>query len=375
LLVASIEDLRQMARKRLPRTIYEYADGGSYQEITRDRNRRDLDDTAISQRVMADVFGRSVAATLFGQQLKMPLGIGPTGLTGLFYRDGEISLARAAEKFGVPFCLSTMSICSIEEVRAAVSKPFWFQLYVMRDRGFSQSLVERAIAARCSALVVTLDVAAPGVRFRDVRNGLSVPPKLTFANVFDILSCPRWALGMLTAKRRNFGNLAGHFKTSRITSMARWVSEQYDSSFTWKDFEWLRHLWPGDLIVKGIMDKGDAQAAVAAGANAIVVSNHGGRQLDGAKSTASVLPGIVDVVAGRVPVLFDGGIRSGQDVFKALALGASFCLTGRAHLYGLAAMGEAGVSRMLEMIHDELDTTMALAGVKNLAEIDRSRLA
>jgi len=366
--VTNVQDLRALARRRIPRAIFDYADRGSYDEVTLRANRAGLAAIGLRQRVMVDVSTRSTATTLAGQPAAMPLAIAPTGLTGLFHRNGEIHGARAAEAFGVPFCLSTMSICSIEDVRAATTKPFWFQLYVMRDRGFARSLIERAIAAQCSALVLTLDLQIQGQRHQDLKNGLAVPPRLTLANALDIMTKPGWAAGVLFGKRRTFGNLAGQIKGSdNLATLSQWIASQFDPSLNWQDIEWVRKMWPGKLILKGVLDVEDAKIAAASGADAIVVSNHGGRQLDGACASIAALPDIAEAVAGRTEILFDGGVQSGQDVLKALALGARGCLVGKAFLYGLAAQGEAGVTRMLEIIRRELDVSMALTGTTDVA--------
>ncbi|MFT8243008.1 L-lactate dehydrogenase [Roseomonas sp. BN140053] len=368
--VTNVEDLRLLAKRRIPRAIFEYADRGSYDENTFRANREDLHALKLRQRVMIDVSDRQLGSTMLGEPVSMPVAIAPTGLTGLFHADGEILGARAAQRFGIPFCLSTMSICSIEDVAAAVSKPFWFQLYVMRDRGFAKSLVERAIAAKCSALVLTLDLQIQGQRHRDIKNGLAVPPKLTLANALDIATKPAWALKVLRGKRKSFGNLAEFVQGGRnITTLSQWIAGQFDPSLSWKDVAWIRSLWPGKLILKGILDIEDARIAADCGADAMVVSNHGGRQLDGAPSSISVLPSIVEAVGDRTEILFDGGIRSGQDVLKALAMGAHGTMIGKAWLYGLAAGGEAGVTRALEIIRKELDVSMALTGTRDLCEV------
>jgi L-lactate dehydrogenase (cytochrome) len=371
---ACIQDFRAIARRRIPRAIFDYADGGAYAEQTLAANRRDLEAIALRQRVMVDVSARSLASTMVGQPVSLPLAIAPTGLTGLFHPDGEIHGARAAQAAGIPFCLSTMSICSIEDVRGAVEAPFWFQLYVMRDRGFTRSLVERATAAQCSALVVTLDLTVQGQRHRDIHNGLAVPPVLTARNAFDIMTKPAWALGVLNGRRRTFGNLAGLGRPSDIMTLSAWIQTQFDPSMNWTDIEALRALWPGKLILKGVLDAEDARIAAATGADAIVVSNHGGRQLDGAPSTISVLEEVVQAVGGAVEVLFDGGIQSGQDLLKALALGARGGLIGKAFLYALAAGGEAGVARAIEIIGSELSVSMALTGVTDVASVGRGVL-
>jgi L-lactate dehydrogenase (cytochrome) len=368
--INSIADLRELARRRIPRAIFEYADHGSYDEVTFNRNRRDLAALEFRQRVMVDVSRQSLATTLLGDPASIPLAIGPTGLTGLFHADGEMLGARAAEAFGVPFCLSTMSICSIEDVRSAVTKPFWFQLYVMRDRGFNEELIARARAAQCSALMLTVDMPVQGLRRRDPKNGLSIPPRLTVANVLDVAAKPAWALKVLFGRRRTFGNLEHRMKNSGgLTTLSQWIAAQFDPTVTWKDVEWIRKLWPGKLIVKGILDAEDAKLACVSGADAIVVSNHGGRQLDGGPSTITVLPEVIDAVAGRCEVLFDGGVQSGQDVLKALALGARGCLVGKAFLYALAALGQTGVTTALEIIRNELQISLALTGCNDVQAV------
>jgi L-lactate dehydrogenase (cytochrome) len=373
--ITSIQDLRALAARRIPRAIFDYADRGSYDEVTLRANRADLAAIGLRQRVMIDVDKRSVATRILGEDVTMPLAIAPTGLTGLFHGDGEILGARAAEAFGIPFCLSTMSICSIEDVRGAVKKPFWFQLYVMRDRGFSQSLIERAKAAQCSALVLTLDLQIQGQRHRDLKNGLAVPPRLTMANALDIATKPAWAMKVLFGKRRSFGNLEGRVSgADNLKTLSQWTASQFDASLSWKDVEWVRSLWPGKLILKGVLDEEDAKIAAATGADAVVVSNHGGRQLDGAQSSISALPGIVQAIGDRTEILFDGGVQSGQDILKAVALGARGCLMGKAFLYGLAAMGEAGVTKALEIMRKELDISMALTGTGDITKVDRGSL-
>lgn len=369
--MTSIEDLRRLARKRVPRAIFDYADGGAYQERTLRRNRHDLDALQFRQRVMVDASHQGIATSLVCQEASMPIAIGPTGLAGLFHGNGEIHGARAAQAFGIPFCLSTMSICSIEDVREAVTEPFWFQLYLMRDRGFNQELINRAIAARCPVLMLTLDMPVQGVRRRDIRNGLSIPPRLTLRNALEIALRPRWAAGVLMGKRRTFGNLANRLAASGgLSTLSQWIATQFDASATWADVEWVRAAWPGKLILKGIMNADDAKAAAAVGADAIVVSNHGGRQLDGAPSTIAVLRDVRDAVEGRCEVMFDGGIMSGQDLLKAMAFGARGCLIGKAYLYALAAGGESGVTRALEILRDELCVSMALTGAQSVLDID-----
>lgn len=370
--ITNIEDLRRVAKRKIPRAIFDYVDGGSYDEHTLRENRADLESIRLRQRVMIDVSQRTLSTTILGQPAALPLAIAPTGLTGLVRGDGEILAARAALEAGIPFCLSTMSICSIEDVRAAVGRPFWFQLYVMRDRGFSQSLIERARDANCSALVLTVDLQIQGQRHRDIKNGLSVPPRLTVANAFDMAMKPAWVQRVLCGKRKTFGNLAGHVPGSNnLNTVSQWIAGQFDPSLSWRDVEWVRKLWPGKLIIKGILDPADAELAVKAGADAIIVSNHGGRQLDGAPSSIDALPAVTERVGGRCEVLFDGGIRSGQDILKALASGAHACLTGRAFLYGLGAFGEAGVTRALDILRSELDVSMALSGSTDVRKVTR----
>ncbi|HEX4050284.1 MAG TPA: alpha-hydroxy acid oxidase [Steroidobacteraceae bacterium] len=373
--INSIEDLRALARRRVPRALFDYVDRGAYDEQTLRRNRTDLDALQFRQRIMVDLSTLSLESTLLGAKVAMPLAIGPIGLGGFVHGDGEIHGARAAAAFGVPFCLSTLSICSIEDVRAAVPQPFWFQVYLMRDRGFNQELIARARAAQCSVLVLTVDLPIQGLRRRDAKNGLTVPPRLTLRNAVEIALRPRWALGVLLGKRRTFGNLASHLaNTGGLSTLSQWIATQFDRSVSWKDIEWLRQQWPGRLIVKGILDAEDALAACAAGVDGIIVSNHGGRQLDGAPSSIAVLPEVVAAVAGRCEVLFDGGIRSGQDMLKALALGARGCLIGKAYMYALGAQGGAGVTRALGILRDELQVSLALTGRTNLAAVDRSIL-
>jgi len=374
-IVNSIADLRELARRRVPRAIFDYADRGAYDEVTIQRNRRDLEALTFRQRVMVDVSAQSMATTLVGEQATIPLAIGPTGLTGLFHANGEMLGARAAEAFGIPFCLSTMSICSIEDVRGAIKGPFWFQLYLMRDRGFNEELIARARAANCSALMLTVDMPVQGLRRRDPKNGLSIPPRLTAKNLLDIASKPTWGLKVLFGRRRTFGNLEQRMKdTGGLTTLSQWIASQFDLSVTWKDVEWLRDRWPGKLIIKGILDEEDAGLACETGVDAIVVSNHGGRQLDGGPSTISVLPRIVDAVNGRLEVLHDGGVQCGQDILKALALGARGCLIGKAFLYSLAAMGEEGVTRALNIFRDELRVSLALTGTNDVRAVSRDVL-
>jgi L-lactate dehydrogenase (cytochrome) len=371
-----IEDLRQAARRKVPRAFFEYADGGSYAEETLRANRADFERIKFRQRVLVDVANRSTGTTIVGEPVALPLALAPVGLSGMQHGDGEILACRAAQAAGIPFCLSTMSICSIEDVAAAVDKPFWFQLYVMKDRGFIRSLIERAAAAKCNALVLTVDLQLLGQRHRDIRNGMTVPPELRLKNFIDIATKPAWALSVLRGKRKTFGNISGHIAgMENVNILSQWISGQFDPSLNWKDIEWIAGLWPGKLILKGILDVEDAQIAAKTGARALVVSNHGGRQLDGAPSTISMLPKIADAVGSNIEVLFDGGIRSGQDLFRALALGAHACLSGRAYIYGLGAGGQAGVARAIEIMRNELDVTMALTGVRNVGEINRRQIA
>jgi L-lactate dehydrogenase (cytochrome) len=368
--VTNIMDLRALARRRVPRAFFEYADRGSYDESTLHENRAALARIRLRQRVMIDVDDRSLATEIVGQPVSMPLAIAPTGLTGLQHGSGEIHGARAAARAGIPFCLSTMSICSIEQVRAATDTPFWFQVYVMRDRGFTRELIGRAREAGCPALMLTADLTVQGQRHREIKNGLAVPPKVTLRNLFDIASKPRWAWNVLRAPSRSFGNLEGRIGgADSLTTLAQWIANQFDPTLSWQDLAWIRELWPGKLIVKGIMDAEDARLAAEHGVDAIVVSNHGGRQLDGAPATIDVLPQIVDAVGGRIEVLFDSGITSGQDLLKALALGARAGLIGKAFLYGLGAMGEAGVTQAIEIIRRELSVTMALTGQRDARSI------
>jgi L-lactate dehydrogenase (cytochrome) len=371
-----IEDLRRTARRRVPRQFFEYADGGSYAEETLHANRADLERIRLRQRILVDVAGRSTRTTILGEPAALPLALAPIGLCGMQHGDGEILACRAAQEAGIPFCLSTMSICSIEDVAAAVAKPFWFQLYVMKDRGFVRALIERAAAAKCSALVLTVDLQVLGQRHRDIKNGLTVPPEMRIRNIIEIATKPAWALSIARGRRRTFGNLAGHVRgIEDVNSLAQWTNGQFDASLSWKDVEWIASLWPGKLILKGILDVEDARIAAKTGAAALVVSNHGGRQLDGAPSSISALPAVAEAVGSSLEILFDSGIRSGQDVMRAVALGARACLSGRAYVYGLGAGGQAGVARAIEIIRNELDTSMALTGVNRVEEIDRRVIA
>ena len=369
-MILSIDDLRELAKRRIPRAVFDYAAGGAYDERTLLRNTADLDAMTFRQRVMVDVSDISLATTLLGMPVTMPLAIGPTGLAGLFYADGEILAARAAAACGIPYCMSTMSICSIEDVREASKQPFWFQQYLMKDRGFNQELIDRAAAAQCSALMLTLDLQVLGERRRDRRNGLTVPPRLTLRNMWEVASKPSWALSVMFGKRRTFGNLVGRVDgSSGLRSLAAWTEKQFDPSANWRDVEWVRSRWPGKLILKGVLDAEDARLALATGADAVVVSNHGGRQLDGAPSSISVLPEVINAIGGRCEVMFDGGVRSGQDIAKALALGARAALIGRSFLYSLAAAGEAGVTKAIDIMREELRVTLALTGTSTIAEI------
>ena len=373
--ITSIEDLRVLAKKRVPRMFYDYADSGSWTESTYRANQADFAKIKLRQRVAQDIEHRSVRSQMIGEDVAMPVAIAPTGLTGMQHADGEILAARAAEKFGVPFTLSTMSICSIEDVAANTSKPFWFQLYVMRDRSFIESLIDRAKAAKCSALMLTLDLQILGQRHKDLKNGLSTPPKPTLANLINLATKPRWCLGMLGTKRRQFGNIVGHVKNvDDMSSLSSWTQQQFDPRLSWADVEWIKKRWGGKLILKGILDVEDARLAADSGADALIVSNHGGRQLDGAPSSIEALPPIVDAVGSRIEVWMDGGIRSGQDVLKAVALGAKGTLIGRPFLYGLGAMGEAGVTKCFEIIRNELDLSMAFCGKTDLRQVGRDIL-
>ncbi len=374
--ITTIEDLRILAQKRVPRMFYDYADSGSWTESTYRANESDFQKIKLRQRVAVNMEGRSTATTMIGQPVAMPVAIAPTGLTGMQHADGEILAARAAKKFGVPFTLSTMSICSIEDVsKGTDGHPFWFQLYVMRDRDFIERLIERARAANCSALVITLDLQILGQRHKDLKNGLSAPPKLTIPNLINIATKPRWALGMLGTPRRQFGNIVGHVKgVENMGSLSAWTAQQFDPRLNWGDVEWIKKRWGGKIILKGIQDVEDAHMAVESGADALIVSNHGGRQLDGAQSSIEALPAIVDSVGKQIEVHMDGGIRSGQDVLKARALGAQGTYIGRAFLYGLGAMGQPGVEKALHIIHNELDLTMAFCGRTQMDTVDKSIL-
>ncbi len=374
-IITNIEDLKTLYKRRVPKMFYDYAESGSWSEQTFRENVGDFAEIHLRQKVAVDMSGRSTASTMVGQDVAMPVALAPVGLTGMQSADGEIKAAKAAEAFGVPFTLSTMSICSIEDVAAETTKPFWFQLYVMKDREYINNLIDRAKAAGCSALVLTLDLQILGQRHKDVKNGLGAPPKLTLKNILNMATKPRWSLGMLGTKRHEFRNIVGHVKNvENMGTLAEWTAKQFDEKLSWDDVAWIKERWGGPLILKGILDVEDARRAVETGADAIVVSNHGGRQLDGALSAIRVLPDIVDAVGDRIEVHMDSGIRSGQDVLKALALGAKGVYIGRAYIYGLGAMGEAGVTKALEVIHKELDTTMAFCGRQKVGELNRENL-
>ena len=374
--ITCIEDLRQLHMRRVPKAFFDYADRGSYTEQTLRANRADLEAIKFRQRILVDVSKRELSTTILGEPAALPLILAPVGLLGMQHGDGEILACRAAQAAGIPFTLSTMSICSIEDVAASVDKPFWFQLYVMKDRGFIKALIERAIAAKCSALVLTVDLQVIGQRHQDIKNGMTVPPEWSLSKFVDFATKPAWVSGVLRGKRRTFGNLMGHLKgTEDITALSSWISTQFDTSLNWKDVEWIRSIWPGKLVLKGILDVEDAEQAAKSGAQALVVSNHGGRQLDGAPSSIEMLPKIVDAVGSQMEILFDGGIRSGQDVMRALALGAKSCMIGRAYAHGLGAGGEAGVAKAIDIICNELSVTMGLCGVNTIAEIDGRVLA
>jgi L-lactate dehydrogenase (cytochrome) len=374
--ITTIEDLRLLAKKRVPRMFYDYADSGSWTESTYRANSEDFQRIKLRQRVAVNLENRSTTSTMIGQKVAMPVALAPTGLTGMQCADGEIKAALAAKKFGIPFTLSTMSICSIEDVAQGTGgHPFWFQLYVMKDRDFIERLIDRARAANCSALVLTLDLQILGQRHKDLKNGLSAPPKLTLPNLINMATKVRWGLGMLGTKRHGFGNIVGHVKgVGDMGSLSDWTSKQFDPALNWGDVAWIKKRWGGKLIIKGIQDAADALLAADSGADALIVSNHGGRQLDGAPSSITALPGIVDAVGSRMEVHMDGGIRSGQDVLKARALGARGTYIGRAFLYGLGAMGEAGVTKALEIIHKELDLTMAFCGHTQIDTVDKTIL-
>ncbi len=373
--ICEIRDLQNLARARVPRMFYQYADSGSWSETTYRENESDFAKIKLRQRVAVDITDRSVETKMIGQPVAMPVALAPVGLTGMMHADGEIKAALAAEKFGVPFTLSTMSICSIEAVAKHTSKPFWFQLYVMRDRDFINRLIDRAKDAGCSALMLTLDLQILGQRHNDIRNGLSAPPKFSLDSVLQVISRPRWCLKMLGTRHHSFGNIVGHARgVGNLSSLSSWTAEQFDPKLSWSDIDWIRERWGGKLILKGILDPEDAKMASKTGADAIIVSNHGGRQLDGAPSSISALPAIVDAVGSDIEVHFDGGIRSGQDILKAICLGAKSTYIGRPFIYGLGAKGEAGVTEALNILHQELDTTMALCGERLLTNLGHHNL-
>ena len=373
--ITNIEDLRVLHQKRAPRMFYDYADSGAWTETTYRANESDFQKIRLRQRVALDMSKRTLRTKMIGHDVAMPVALAPVGLTGMQHADGEIHAARAAAKFGVPFTLSTMSICSIEDVAAHSSEPFWFQLYMMKDRTFIANLIDRAKAAKCSALMLTLDLQILGQRNKDLKNGLSAPPKLTLANIVNMMTKPRWCLGMLGTPRRGFGNIVGHVKgVGDMSSLSAWTATQFDPALSWADVEWVKQRWAGKLILKGILDVEDAKLAVKSGADALIVSNHGGRQLDGASSSIAALAQIVDAVGKDIEVWMDGGIRSGQDLLKAVALGARGALIGRSYIYGLGAMGEAGVTKALQLIANELDITMAFCGHRDITHVDRNIL-
>ncbi|MBR0798396.1 alpha-hydroxy-acid oxidizing protein [Bradyrhizobium jicamae] len=374
--ITCIEDLRQLHKRRVPKAFFDYADRGSYTEDTLRANSEDLQQIKFRQRILVDVSRRNLSTTILGEPAAMPLILAPVGLLGMQHGDGEIYACRAAQAAGIPFTQSTMSICSIEDIAASVDKPFWFQLYVMKDRGFIKSLIERAIAAKCSALVLTVDLQVIGQRHQDIKNGMTVPPEWSLSKLIDFATKPAWVSGVLQGKRRTFGNIAGHVKgTEDLTKLSEWTASQFDTSLSWKDIDWIRSIWPGKLILKGILDVEDAELAAKTGAQAIVVSNHGGRQLDGAPSSIEVLPEIADAIGSQMEIMFDGGIRTGMDMMRALALGAKSCMIGRAYAYGLGAGGQEGVAKAIDILAKELTTTMGLCGVNTIAEIDDHVLA
>ncbi len=373
--ITNIEDLRVLHQKRAPRMFYDYADSGAWTETTYRANESDFQKIRLRQRVAVDMTNRTLRTKMIGHDVAMPVALAPVGLTGMQHADGEIHAARAAAKFGVPFTLSTMSICSIEDVAAHSSEPFWFQLYMMKDRTFIANLIDRAKAAKCSALMLTLDLQILGQRNKDLKNGLSAPPKLTLTNIVNMMTKPRWCLGMLGTPRRGFGNIIGHVKgVGDMSSLSAWTATQFDPALSWADVEWVKQRWGGKLILKGILDVEDAKLAAKSGADALIVSNHGGRQLDGASSSIAALAQIVDAVGKDIEVWMDGGIRSGQDLLKAVALGARGALIGRSYIYGLGAMGEAGVTKALQLIANELDITMAFCGHRDITHVDRNIL-
>ena len=374
-LITSISDLQRLSRRRVPRMFYDYADSGSYTESTYDANSTAFSKYLLRQRVCVDLSTRNLSTQMVGRDVSLPVALAPVGIAGMQHADGEIAAARAAESFGVPFTLSTMSVCSIESVAAATSSPFWFQLYLMRDRDFSKSLIQRATDANCEALVLTLDLQILAQRHKDIRNGLTTPPRLTFPNLLNLASKPRWCLNMLRTRNRTFGNIVGHAKGVKdMRDLAEWTRDQFDLTLDWSSIEWVKKHWKGKLILKGINDVADAKIAADIGADALIVSNHGGRQLDGAPATIDTLPKIVDAVGDRIEVHMDGGIRTGQDIMRAIALGAKSTYIGRAYIYGLGALGESGVERSLSILRSELDTTMALCGETDIKKVGRHNI-
>ena len=373
--ITNIEDLRVLHERRAPRMFYDYVDAGSWTESTYRANESDFQQIKFRQRVAINMEHRRIASTMLGQPVTMPVALSPVGMTGMQYADGEILAARAANRFGVPFCLSTMSICSIEEIAKHTQTPFWFQLYVMRDKAFVKALIERAKMANCSALVVTLDLQILGQRHKDLKNGLSAPPKPTLKNLLNLALKPAWCMGMLGTKNRDFGNIVGHVKgVENMASLSAWTAGQFDPTLSWEEVEWIKNQWGGKLILKGILDAEDAKLARDVGADAIIVSNHGGRQLDGAPSSIKALPAIVQAVGKDLEVWLDSGIRSGQDVLRALALGAKGTMIGRSYVYGLGAMGEPGVTKALEIIANELDLTLAFCGMTDVRQVNSNIL-
>lgn len=373
--ITCIEDLHVLFGKRVPRMFADYTDSGSWTESTYRENSTAFEKIKLRQRVLVDISNRSLKSKMLGRDVAMPVALSPVGSTGMQHADGEILAARAAEKFGVPYCLSTLSVCSIEDVAENTEKPFWFQLYVMRDRKFIERLIDRAKAARCSALVLTVDLQIVGQRHKDLKNGLSTPPKPTVKSLFNIATKPRWAMGMLGTKRRTFGNIVGHIDTvTDVIELSKWIGTQFDQTLSWEDVKWIKDKWGGKLVIKGIMDPEDARLAVRSGADALIVSNHGGRQLDGAPASIDVLPAIIDAVGSDIEVWMDGGIRTGQDIIKTLARGAKGTMIGRAYIYGLGAMGEEGVKKSLNILRNELDLTMAFCGLRDVNNVDHNIL-
>lgn len=373
--IVEIDDLKKLAQKRVPKMFFDYADSGSWTESTYRANESDFHKIRLRQRVAVDMTNRSLETEMIGQKVAMPVAIAPTGFAGMQHADGEMLAAKACEKFGIPYTLSTMSICSIEDVASVTTQPFWFQLYVMRDRSFVENLIDRAKAANCSALVLTFDLQILGQRHKDIRNGLSAPPKFTPKHIWQMATRPHWCLNMATTKRHTFRNIVGHAKgVGDLSSLSSWTAEQFDPQLSWDDIEWIKKKWGGKLILKGILDPEDARLAAESGADAVIISNHGGRQLDGARSSIAALADAVDVVGDKIEIHMDGGIRSGQDVLKALAIGAKGTYIGRPHLYGLGAMGEAGVTKTLDIIRNELDITMALCGERDVKNLGRHNI-